>query len=310
MPRTTKLETISVSSIEDYQNDRLRWCYKWVENRVPRRVPSALVVGKLMHAAFEAHFKNPSITVAQALTSLLPPAGAILDEKEQKEVEQARGLIEPLSFWQDAYPVEHTFEVEEPFEYWLTSGAKFRGRPDRVVVVYNKVFHMQHKSAGPGTKIDTFVLLATQKMHELLYGRYLAKKYKKSHGLEYGGSIYNIVRKLKYRSKTVTKAEPLGKILHTPNEMLFQQVIPIDPHSQAQAYDEANELSVLMDRTMEMYLADKMVPRNRQLDGGKYGNSIDPYTLVAIGEISLADDTYFMDRENTYDEEITADDEA
>ena len=300
MPRTTELKVISVSSIEDYQNDRLRWCYKWIENRVPRKVPTALKVGKLIHKAFEAHFKNPNIPVYEALERLLPAPRTFLEPREQEEVDQARGLIEPLQFWRDTYPVTETLEVEEPFEYFLTSGAKLRGRPDRVVVVYDKVFHMQHKTAGASARIETFVLLATQKMHELLYGRYLAKKYK---GLRYGGSIYNIIRKLKYRSKTVTKAEPKGKILHTPSEMLFQQVIPIDPQSQEQAYEEANDLSVLMDRTMEMYLSDKLVPRNRQLDGGKYGNSIDPYTLVAIGEISLSDDTFFMDREETYEVE-------
>lgn len=306
MARITELKTISVSSIEDYQNDRLRWCYKWVENRVPRKVPSALVVGKLLHAAFEAHFKNPNIPVYEALEMLLPPPGTILDDKEQKEIDIARGLVEPLQFWRDQFPVTETLEVEQPFEFYLTNGAKFQGRPDRVVVAYDKVFHMQHKSVGAGVKIDTYVQLATQRMHELLYGRYLLKKYK-DRG-EYGGSIYNIVRKLKYRSKVVSKAEPKGKILHTPGEMLFQQAIPVDRETMEQAFDEANELSVHMDRTMEMYLSDKLIPRNRQLDGGKYGNSIDPYTLVAIGEIKLSDDTFFMDREETYETEEPSED--
>jgi hypothetical protein len=214
--------------------------------------------------------------------------------------------------------------VEQPFEAWLTSGARFRGRPDRVVVAYGKVFHMQHKTAGASTKMDTFLTLASQKYHELLYGRYLKKKYGPKRdengeimynadgtmvdpGLEYGGSIYNIVRKLKYRSKQVTKTEPKGKILHTPGEMLFQSIIPIDPIQQQQAYDEVNALSILMDRTMDMYLTEKLIPRNRRLDGGMHGNSLDLYTLVAMGELSLDDDSKFMDREETYETEEISD---
>lgn len=320
MARATSLDFISVSSIEDFMQDRLRWCYKWVENRVPRSVPSALTVGKVIHKAFEMHFKNPSITVAGALAMLLPPPGTLLDLKEQKEVDQLRGLVEPLQFWKDEFPITQTLEVEQPFEAYLTSGAKFRGRPDRVVVAYGKVFHMQHKTAGPSIKMDTFLTLASQKYHELLYGRYLKKKYGPKRdengdiirdaegnivdpGLEYGGSIYNVIRKLKYRSKQITKLEPAGKILHTPSEMLFQSIIPIDLLQVDQAYDEVNALSILMDRTMDMYLTEKLIPRNRKLDGGQHGNSLDLYTLVAMGELSLADDSKFMDREETYETE-------
>jgi len=305
MARIQKLDYISGSSIDDYLDDRLRWCYKWVENRVPRHVPSALKIGKLIHSAFETHFKT-GLPVDMALANLLPEEGAILDPREQKDVDLARGMIEPLAFWKDQFPIEETLEVEQPFEFYLTSGAKFRGRPDRVVKAYGKAFHMQHKTMAAGVKPDVFVMLMSEKMHELLYAYYLRKKYAK-HGLEYGGTIANIIRKLKYRSKQVTKAEPLGKILHTPEEMLFQNAVPISWESVEQAYTDANGLSVLMDRTVEMYLSGKRIERNRRLDGGLHGNAIDPYTLVAIGEIDLADDTFFMDREETYEMEETSD---
>ena len=305
MARITKLDYISVSSMEDYLDDRLRWCYKWVENRVPRHVSSALVVGKLIHAAFEEHFKT-GLPVDMALQNLLPKEGAFLDPKEQKEVDLARSMIEPLAFWKDQFPVEETLEVEQPFEFWLTSGAKFRGRPDRVVKVYGKAFHMQHKTMSAGVRADTFMMLMSEKAHELLYAYYLRKKYAKL-GLEYGGTIANIIRKLKYRSKP-TKAEPMGKILHTPEEMLFQNAVPIDWESVMRAFDEVNDLSIHMDRTLEMYLSDKLIPRNRRLDGGRYGNSIDPYTLVAVGELDINDDTFFMDREETYETEEVSDD--
>jgi hypothetical protein len=261
----------------------------------------------MIHKAFEMHFKDPSLSVATALGSILPPPGTIMSDREQKEVDIARGLIEPLQHWKEQFPVTKTLEVEQPIEFYLTSGAKFRGRPDRVVLAYGKVFHMQHKTIGSSIRPDIYVQLMTERMHELLYGWALSGKYAKE-GLEYGGTIMNIVRKLKYRSTQKTKAEPAGKILHRPEEMLFQQALSISRNSMVQAFDEINALSVVMDRTMEMYLSGKSIERNRRLDAGRYGNKIDPYTLVAIGEITLDDDTFFMDRPETYDTEETADD--
>jgi len=311
--RTEKLEHITVTSINDFQDDRLRWCYKWVENRVPRRTPSALRVGKLVHSAFEEHFKGTN-SVAASLKNLLPPQDAILDPYEQKDVDLARGMIEPLEFWRDQFPITETLEVEEPFEAFLTSGAKLRGRPDRVVVVYGKVFHMQHKTVGGNIKLDNYLICTQRNLHELIYARYLTKKYGDKHfrdpvtgevktveGLEYGGSIFNIVRKLKYRSKVTTKAEPLGKILHKPEEMFLQTMVAVRPEQQQIAFDEINLLSVAMDRTLEAYLAGHTVPSNRKLDAGYHGNGLDPYTLVMLGEASLDDDAIFMDRTETYD---------
>ncbi len=229
-----------------------------------------------------------------------------MTEKEQKDADMAASLVEPLEHWHDMYPIQRTLEVEQPFIGWqLTSGARFIGRPDRVVVVYDKVWHMQHKTIAAQGAVDKFLILAGRSMHELLYGAYLSQKYA-SVG-EYGGTIYDIIRKLKYRSKQVTKAEPTGKILHTPGEIFHQSAFALDPEQQEQALDDLNAISVAMQRTMEAYLAGMHIPSNRYFDQNNYGKGIDPYTFVMLDETTLEDDALFADREDTYEMEEISD---
>jgi len=291
------LTHISVSSITDFQNDRLRWVYKWLENRVPRSVPQALITGKIVHKSFENGFNNntgPSVELAKLL---VPFEGSILMDREQKSYDELKGMVEPLSFWKDQFPITRTLEVEEPFEYPLPNGLIFQGRPDRVVEVFGKVMHVQNKTIGAARDIGQFITLARRNLHELLYGEYLSRKYPT---MPYGGTIYNIIRKLKYRGKTVTKAEPLGKILNTPESMFMQTVIGLDEKAMEQARADLHSIATDMLETTMKYYHGVTIPSNRSLDGGIYGNHIDPYTLVMMGEASLEDDSLFMDREQTY----------
>jgi hypothetical protein len=53
--------------------------------------------------------------------------------------------------------------------------------------------------------------------------------------------------------------------------------------------------------TEDIYgITGKLPPPNEKLNGGFSGNSLDPYFRVLIGEIDLADDHWFKDREDTY----------
>jgi len=285
------LTHISVSSILDFQNDRLRWAYRWLDNRVPRAVPQALVVGKIIHSSFEKAFTE-GLNVGEALARILPPEAPLGEEKAHEEL---LGLVEPLKFWKDNFPVERVLEVEEPFEFPVQD-LTFQGRPDRVAVVFGKAFHVQNKSVGAQTNLATYITLAGRALHELLYGHHLEKKY----ALPFGGTIYNIVKKLKYRSKVVSKAEPLGKIINTPESMFLQTVIGLDPEQKELALRELNWYATEMKHTAESYFEGSLIGSNRNLDAGHYGHGIDLYTRVMLGEISLDDDRYFMDREETY----------
>src|SRR6185503_9323803 len=113
--RTEKLEAVNVTSINDFLDDKLRWCFKWGENRVRRRTPKVLDSGKKLHEAFERHFKEPEWEVDEGLRQLLPPPGTILDPEDQKVDDALRGLLEPLALWKDQPAIDQTLEAEEPF---------------------------------------------------------------------------------------------------------------------------------------------------------------------------------------------------
>jgi len=297
------LTHISVSSVLDYMNCPLRWCYAWIDNRVPCRVPTALRVGTLVHAAFQDHF-NTHEKIGQCLRKRLMEIDARwLDEHEQKAVNEAHRLCEPLDLWEDRFPISRTLEVEQPFEVLTPSGLMFIGRPDRVVVCNGQVYHFQHKTVGGSVDVGAYISTARHSMHELLYGWQLAKKYE--HTAPYGGTLYNIVRKLKYRSQAKGKE---GQILHTPDEMFFQTPIAIDPALQREAITDLAHVAMMMKETERQYLIGSIRPLpNRNRDRGPFGNTIDPYLGVIIGEASLADDNLFMDREDPYATEADED---
>lgn len=273
---------------------------------MPRSVPQALITGTIVHRAFENSFNN-NTGPSEELAKLLVPFGeAILIGREQKAYDELLGLVEPLAFWEDQFPITRKLEVEEPFEYTLPNGLIFQGRPDRVVEVYGKVMHVQNKTIGAARDMGRYITLARRSMHELLYGDHLSRKYSL---LPYGGTIYNIIRKLKYRSKTVTKAEPLGKIINQPEAMFMQTVIGLSERELQIAWDDLLELAHEMQETAEAYERGRVVPSNRSLDGGMFGSYIDLYTLVMMNEASLGDNGLFMDREQTYETEEDVEEE-
>lgn len=315
--------SITVSSINDWQADPLRWCFKWVRNRVPRRVPQALAVGKLVHLAYENAFTAGTNVGDELLKLIAPFEDAILDEHEFKVFEELAGMVEPLREWKDIFPVEEVLEVEQPFEFYLQSGAKFKGRPDRVIVTCGKAVHYQTKTLAANRDAGQFISLARRNLHELIYGWYLKQKYESRRKLEYGGTVYNILRKLKHR-ELLSKAKAdklvaegklpahytnvdrrrLGDIINPVSTMLIQAVVGIDLELQAEALEDVNQLSILMDRTADTFLSGGIVPSVRYRDSG-YGG-VDPYTSVLLGEASLDDDRLFMPREETYDEDEEA----
>jgi len=291
------LTHISVSSILDYQRCPLRWCFKWIDNRVPRYEPQALAVGKAIHLAFERHFTDGT-PVGQALRDHLSSfSDALLTERERKAHKELLGLCEPLDFWKDAYPVTETLEVEQPFEYVLPNGFIFQGRPDRVVLLHGAVHHMQHKTIAAQRDLSTYVNIARRSMHELLYGDFLARKYPDK---PYGGTIYNVVRKLKYRSEAKGKED---KILHPPEEFFLQTPIAIDPFLQDQALKDLYIWSGKMQDTAHKYAIKFPIPSSRVLDEDMFSRRPDPYFEVLTGEASLDDETKFMDRRDQYNKE-------
>jgi hypothetical protein len=297
---------VNVSSVKAFQRCRARWLYEYHMGRVPRQTSPALEFGKLLHVVFELHFQGFGMAEAmeKAATMWAELGRQAGTEGERQVILEAvvdlGDMREPLTMWEDKFPIQETLEVEEPYDFPhpLDPTITIRMRPDRVVRCFDKLFHVQNRSLSPGRNIGLYLELMREDMHELLYGTGLVGKY----GLtpdQYGGTIFNIVKKLKYRS-VPTNRYPLGKPLRRLEEMLVQHAIPILPAAQERALKDLQKIAMEMERTIEDAAGGVMPARNRELDGGAFGNRLDPYWKVFTGEATIWDDTLFKGRSDPY----------
>lgn len=290
----------NISSVQDFMQCRYRWACKWVYNRVPRTEPRALSFGKLLHNVFEDHllsgdpmdkvidrqiveWRTQAAVANRDVAEVTAALSAITDLESYREV---------LCQWKDQYPCDiPVLEVETPFEIDVGHDIKIKGKPDRVSVVFGRAFHIQNRSLAATTNFDLYTHLAKRHLHELVYGYAISRKFQQ---YPYGGTIFNLLRKITHRSKT-------GKILHPLSECLWQGMLNFSQEELESGVQRAKAWIQEMREEHENILVLKEMPLpNERLNGGPYGNSIDPYFLVLQKEISLDDDRYFKHREETY----------
>jgi hypothetical protein len=299
--------TVNVSSISDFMQCRFRWWCRWVQNRVPVYESPALGGGKLLHLIFEDAARGESM--ARSVYRHLGEYKALskvwaADSPElisaMKAVRIVEDLAEALPLWEDKFSVRRQLEVEEPFEFVHTeySDILWRGRPDRVIVGDDdgRIWHVQNRGLAASTNFGTYMTLAKRHYHEHLYAEALAPKYRE---FKYGGTLFNLVRKLKYRTNVGKKNEATK----TAAEMFFQMPMPVDLNSGL--HKAVMHAAVQHVREMERVTSDWLVhgvipPPNEKLNGGFSGNVIDPYFRVLIGEIDLDDPQWFKAREEMY----------
>lgn len=303
---------VNVSSISEFMQCRYRWLSKWVLNRVPRDEAPALGGGKLLHLIFEDYLTG-KYTMEQSVEhhcqKYREEMSGLTDAREIDNGEKAIKIIddlkEALPLWKDKYHfTEPVLEVEEPFEIEFPElpGVIFQGRPDRVGICSGMVWHVQNRGLAAGVNFATYIALAKRHYHEHLYAEALSRKYAYRE-LKYGGTMFNLVRKLKYRTG-VTKKKPLGKT-KTAKDMFFQHPMSINMNSEQHrdVMEAMFEHVRDMQATKRRYINSKctwMPAPNEKLNGGPYGNATDPYYRLLVGEITLADDKVFKDRESTY----------
>jgi hypothetical protein len=299
---------VNVSSVQTFMQCRYRWVCQWVYNRVPRREGDALHLGKAIHVIFERHFREGVPLQSAAFTERYALQCQMVDMKPwdrevaQKTLDKLEDLHEAWPLWRDTYPMDvPVLEVEEPFtiEFPQMPGVVFRGRPDRVCVASDQVWHVQNRGLASSMNFATYARLAKRHTHEHLYAEHLARKYADA-GL-YGGTLFNLVRKLKFRTNVGKKNEKV----RTAAEMFWQ-------HPMSVRLDSLNHRTVmedLFDHVDEMRRVEQRVREggwlpapNDRLNGGYAGNSEDVYFRLMIGEIDLHDDRYFKPREETYTE--------
>jgi hypothetical protein len=299
--------TVNVSEIQDYMKCRWRWCAKWVVGRVPRDEARPLRFGKLLHQVFEHHFvtQQPmSVAVEMYEKRWQQFANEATDPRDTQvaldAIEDLGKYREPLSHWTDRYPtegmpleVEKAFIVKSPIDPTIF----IKGRPDRMQMMWGQLFHWQNRGLAAGTNFPLYAEIAKRNMHEHVYAYAMKEKYP---NIPYGGTVYNLLRKLKYRG-VPTKKDPEGKILHTIDEMFWQGLVTITPELNTEMMEIVTRYAQEMRFARMLYDQDRVWPLpNETIHGGIYGNSMDPYFRVLNGEVGLDSETLFKDREDTY----------
>lgn len=295
--------TANVSSVQDYMQCRFRWVLKWVENRVPFHESPALAEGKLLHLIFEDHARG-ICTMKEAIEHhcRLLKSGAKTDYERYTAEKAVTGIMdraEALEQWTDKWDwtipcleVEEKFEIVHPYD----DSIHLLGRPDRVGVMGHELYHIQHRGLMAQMNFSVYTDLAKRHYHEHLYAVALHAKYPQ---YKYGGTMFNLVRKLKYRTNVGKKNEAVK----TLDQMFYQPLVLFDLESPLHENVMHSLLGHIheMRRTEAEYRHDGTMPSpNEKMNGGFSGSSIDPYFRVLTGEASLEDDTLFKSREDTY----------
>lgn len=298
---------VNVSSINDFANCRFRWWARWIMNRVPREESPALNFGSLLHFIFEKYFEGDFMKDAieagrivwkEAILTSPDPYERDVRIKALAKLEE---MEEALVQWMDMYLFSNPcLEVEEPFELVdkYDPDIIYIGRPDRVGIMDDMIWHVQTKTVAPSINFGIFIDLSLRSYHEHLYAEALSKKYSE---LSYGGTLFNLIRKLKYRTK-VTAKKPLGEVKEL-SEMFLQHPMSINLNSQLHTHviQCIHGHAVEMRKQMWDYTDTGKWPLpNEKMNGGYYGNKPDAYFRVLTGEISLDNNNYFKDRVDTY----------
>jgi hypothetical protein len=276
-------------------------------NRVPREDAEPLEFGKLLHVIFEENARGMNMKRAIAKhghdwylksQSSTSPMEAAFSAKIFKQLED---ISEALVQWKDQYDFEiPVLETEEPFEIRHPSvpSVAIIGRPDRVAVMQGKLWHIQNRGLNQNTNFGVYIDLAKRHYHEHVYAEALSAKYP---DYEYGGTVFNLVRKLKYRTG-VTKKNPEG-VVKALSELLYQQPMSINLKSDLHIdIMECVAVYALRMKEAEDLWEHKGIipPPNEDMNGGYWRNKPDLYFRVLTGEITLDDDRYFKDRVDPY----------
>jgi hypothetical protein len=214
-----------------------------------------------------------------------------------KAIETLDDLTEALLLWKDTYTFEiPCLEVEVPFEFELMPGVLLRGRPDRVGIMDGMLWHVQHKALAAGTHFGIYTDLAQRSYHEHSYMEALAWKYPQ---YRVGGTLFDLIRKLKYRTYVGKRNEKVK----TYEEMFMQfpMSISLDSPLHEHVMTSICQHVTGMQRQREMWNVVRHVPApNEAANGGYFHNKPDEYFKVLTGQIQLDDDRYFRARVDTY----------
>ena len=283
---------VNVSSIHDFIRCRKRWLFRWYLNRVPRETQPALEFGKLLHRVFESYFTDPERNMATAIAGHMSTEPGQSLSLAQRDLEYYAPV---LLHWKDQYPITRTLEVEQPFEYEIPEmpGMNVVGRPDRVVEIWGRLYHMQNRGLDEKKNLALYTELGMRNMHELVYAWALKHKYP---DMDYGGTVYNLLRKVALKNR-----QRQDKFKPPYTEVLGQKMVPMLGVRIDNAMRNVSYYAAEMERTVGLYEAGAHIGDSDLMDSGFYGNSRDPYFEVLLGKRSIWDNRYFTNREDLYE---------
>jgi hypothetical protein len=297
---------VNVSAVKQFMQCRFRWWAQFVMNRVPLVTPAALDGGKILHRAFE-RFEKGTASLADSLAAecaefraKIPAEHPSCESTLVKAVTTFEDVIEAMHLWEDKFPVTRVLEVEKAHS-WVDpelDDVEWLLRPDKVVVIGGRVWHQQRRGLAAQKNFATYVRLQNRSYHEHLYGEVLHLDYP---DYPYGGTVFDLLRKLKYRTNVGKKNEQVK----TAEEMFCQIPMRVSLKNGLHGSVMASLRQHVedMQECIRKWELRGIIPApNEDQNGGYSGSSEDPYFRVLMGETTLDDDTLFKDRQDQYAE--------
>jgi len=285
---------VNVSAIKTYLSNPTEWFYRYHLRRVPRRAPeSYFSSGSFWHSLMEQTIHSGGtydLTTwgSEKLEEILLRVSRYPDslatiEKTRDECERLLLLLPNLP---TRFIPSETIAIEEPIESALPgSPHTLIGRPDRIIKMHNKFWHMQYKTISDRTSIPIFIATRSRDLHELAYA-WLICGHLRCPLEEYGGSYFSITRKLSRKA-----------IKERPADAFVQELIPIDALAVHDAISDIKTIASDMQATID---GSRRLIQNRDADTNRFGNVLSAYFDVFREKVSLADDSLFMDATDPY----------
>lgn len=323
------------SSMKEFQVCPQRWAFQFLENKVPRVEPVPFTSGKLYHSFVEGMLLGESMTeLLSVLRNRAEVAASELDGMGRFEkATSLRGtwacMEQVAPFWKDRFagPTVCVEQVMTAPLGTLPNGelVQFTGIPDRIRRIQGKLVHTQTRTLNSSTPLVPYLKAFQRNTHELLYAWLIQTNMPDE---PYFGSELQVFLKAKMWSDRKCKSfdtkwhaekarpdcpdchyENDGRVrtqLHTPEELLIQELVPIDQSQVQRALQDAMQVAFSMQRIRD----GEQPVQNRDADLGKFGNSLCSYFDVCTGEAELKDEGLFKQRENRYEPVAEEENEA
>lgn len=291
---------VNVSAIKLFQRSQREWFFKYHLKRVPRRPEGAyLFTGSWWHSVVEHLAKHKSLDIAlefacdlqkRYLDDFAQHGSDIYWQKLVKDFsDETSRLIRLFPMMPLRFIPENILSVEESIEVKLPdSQHTLIGRPDQVILLKDKYWHLQFKTISDRTPMSVFVPTRARDLHELAYAYLICGKYCTPE--QYGGTLLNVVRKIS--NKAITE---------DPGKAFVQELIPI---SFTDVWDAISDIIAIADDMEAVITGKRRLIENRESDTNKFGNVISPYFEALYNKASIEDNFLYMDApQDRYDVE-------